>query len=107
VAIDLDDDTHSQRYTETVRVRHLVQRSSVQKRIARLEATHFADRFVLAARWDALFGRVKPLAGLEREREAHMAKRLRALTTEHERIVAVVPAPRFAGVVSRVATDGA
>lgn len=100
--VDLDDASHTDRYTQRMKVRHLVQRSSVHRRTLKRTFEEATDPWDLARQWDRALARVKPLAAIEVEREAVMATGLRTLADRYGRLVAVVPAARFDGVLSRL-----
>lgn len=99
-AIDLDDEAHTDLYTRRVKVHHLVQRASAHKRL--LKAKFPDDAHGFALEWDRILCRVRPLALLEQDREAHMAECIRDLAHDHARLLVVLPAARFAGVVEKL-----
>lgn len=106
-AVDLDDHAHTELYTASVKVRHLVQRASARTKATKMDWSTVADRFALAQQWDAILSKPKPIKAIEVAREVHMAERIEDLARDHGRLLAVVPAARFEGVVSRLRTDGA
>jgi hypothetical protein len=97
-ALDLDDLAHSASYTQAMKVRHLMRATSRRKKALKNGFADAQDPYDLAARWDAALA-VKPMRALEREREAHMAARLRELAGQSRNLLAIVPAARLAGIV--------
>ncbi len=102
VGVDMDDATHSQRFTELVKVRHLVQRGSARKKASRLTQDDAEDAHDLVVQWDAILRSVAPLDLLETEREAALAAAIREACTGKARLLAVVHVARFAGVATRL-----
>jgi pheromone shutdown protein TraB len=100
-AIDLDDLTHSSAYTKGMKVRHLLRASSRRKKALKSTFPEATDAHGLAVAWDAALA-VGPMRDLEREREAHMAARLRAMAATSARLLAIVPVARLAGIVAQL-----
>ena len=100
-ALDLDDDAHTEAHTTRLKMRHLVRMNFARNRMLK-EPFDAPGPYDLAAAWDAREHGIAPLRAIQEAREAHMAERLTALGREHLRILAVVPAPRFAGVLVRL-----
>lgn len=103
-ALDLDDEAHSHLYIRTVGFRHAVRSGFILKKILKEEFPQ-DDPHDLARAWDAYQNRLKPLKAVEAAREAHMAKRLRAVCVGHQRVLAVLPVARFDGVLERLGAD--
>ncbi len=103
--IDLSDEEHTQRFTDSVKVRHLVRRSAVRKRLGKTSAEDAVDPYDLARQWDEQLCTVAPLSDLEQAREDHMAASVRSLATEHKTLLVVLHAARFEGVFTRL-TNG-
>lgn len=99
-AIDLDDAAHAESFTKLVKVRHLMRSNSRERRLLAQEFRGARDAYELVQAWDEEQTTVKPLAAVERLREHHMAVQLRELAARSSRLLAVVPAARFAGVVA-------
>lgn len=97
-ALDLDDVAHSTAYTKGMKVRHLIRSSARRKKALKSTFPEALDAYDLAVRWDAALA-VGPLWALERNREAHMAARLREMAREGGRLLAVVPVARLAGII--------
>ncbi|HJQ93889.1 MAG TPA: hypothetical protein VJ874_06355 [Candidatus Thermoplasmatota archaeon] len=97
-ALDLDDAEHATLYTKHVKFRHVVQSNSIKRRLLK-DGVAGADAYALADAWDAAWTRPKGLREVEEARERHMARRLHECAAEHRRILAVLPAPRLAGVL--------
>lgn len=100
-ALDLDDDTHTEEHTKRLKFRHLVRMNRVRNKMLK-SAFDAPGPYDLAQAWDAREHGIPPLRAIQEEREAHMAKRLEVLAREHASILAVVPAPRFPGIVARL-----
>jgi len=98
-ALDLDDHAYAQEYTRRVKLLHLWAAKPRQKRLLRQEF-QAADAYDLDAQWDRQANAPKPLRELEALREQAMAARIRALAASSRRLLAVVPAARFAGVAA-------
>jgi hypothetical protein len=100
-ALDLGDAEHATLYTKHVKFRHVVQSNSIKRRLLK-DGVAGADAYALADAWDAAWTRPKGLREVEETREAHMAERLRELAAGHRRILAVVQAPRLAGILRQL-----
>lgn len=103
--IDMDDEAHTQLFTDTVKVRHLVQRSSIRKRLGKTTADDAPDAYGLAILWDDALCEIKPLAAIEQARLDHMAAEVRRLAADVERLLVVVHAAKYAGLFTRL-SDG-
>jgi hypothetical protein len=101
-SLDLDDLAHSHAYTERMKVRHLIRSSARRKKALKNDFAGAPDAYALAAAWDASL-ESKPMRQVEALREDHMAMRLRVLAAVSNRLLAVVPVVRLAGVVLRLA----
>ena len=99
--LDLDDAEHATLYTKHVKFRHVVQSNSIKRRLLK-DGVAGADAYALADAWDAAWTRPKGLRVVEETREAHMAGRLLELARGHRRILAVVQAPRLAGILRQL-----
>lgn len=99
--IDLDDASHSAEYVKRVKVRHLWR---APKREAKLLAREFEadDPYALVTQWDAEAHGSRPLREMEMLREEWMARRLIQCCAGKPRVLAVVPAARWKGVVERL-----
>jgi hypothetical protein len=98
--IDVDDASHSAEYVKRVKVRHLWR---APKREARLLAKGFEsapDPYELVRLWDAEAHASRPLREMEALREAWMARRLREVCAGRSRVLALVPAARWQGIVA-------
>lgn len=97
--IDMDEETYTQAYTECVSAMEIILQGRTE---ARLQRTKFRARtpeeFVLE--WDAVVNQAVGFARLQREREAHMAARLRALSRKSARVLAVIEVERVRGVLA-------
>ncbi len=97
-ALDLGDQEHASLYTKHVKFRHVVQSNSIKRRLLKDGVTG-EDAYALSDAWDAAWIRPRGLREVEEARERHMAERLREVARVHRRVLAVVPAPRLAGVL--------
>jgi pheromone shutdown protein TraB len=61
------------------------------------------DAYEVAAAWDAIVNAPRALARVEAERERHMAGRVREEAASRARLLAVLPAARFPGVMAHLA----
>lgn len=107
VAVDLDDETHTALYTRHLKVRHLWKRGRLQDRAMERDFAEAQDAHAFACAWDAALAGMAPLQAVEAAREEAMAGGIDAACKDHARVLAVVPAPRFAGVVTRLSAAGA
>lgn len=101
-AIDLDDAAHAQLYTTSVKFHHVVQSNSIKSRLLK-RGVAGVDAYEVALHWDQAWNRPKGMRVVEEAREAHMAARLRELCATPGNVLAIVPAPRLAGVVRALA----
>lgn len=101
-ALDLDDTEHATTYVERVKVRHLWWAPRREKRLLKENFEECGDAYALAIAWDREVNASKPIRELETLRENRMAARIRELAGKHGRLLAIVPAPRFAGIASRL-----
>lgn len=98
-AIDMDESTYTDAYTRAVSAMELILQGRVHSRLGRkrFRATT-PQEFVLE--WDAEVNRPIGFARLQREREAHMASRLRAVAEDARRVLAVIEVERVKGVLA-------
>ncbi len=98
-ALDLDDATHTEAHTHSLKLRHIVRMNTARNRMLKkpfeAETAH-----ELAVAWDAAEHSVKPLQAIQGLREKHMANQLR--THSHGDTVAIVPIARLAGVLAQL-----
>lgn len=106
VAIDLDDATHADAFTERMKVRHIIRSNRRERAMMDQPFSEAQDAYALAMQWDAEQTRVKPLAEIERLRERHMAMRLRELAGSSARLLAIVPAARLPGILALLNDSG-
>jgi hypothetical protein len=100
-ALDLGDQEHASLYTRHVKFRHVIQSNAIKRRLLK-GGVEGADAYALADAWDAAWTRPRGLREVEVARESHMADRLREVARGHRRVLAVLPAPRLAGIVQRL-----
>ncbi len=98
-AIDLDDAAHTSIVTKELGMLGLWGRSRAERRVLASSFADLHDAHDLAARFDTERAGTRGLRRIEEARETEMARRLRELAAAHARILAVVPAPRLAGVL--------
>lgn len=101
-AIDLDDAAHAQLYTKSVKFHHVIQSNAIKSRLLK-RGVAGADAYEVALNWDNAWNRPKGMRAVESGREAQMANRLRELCAVPGNVLAIVPAPRLAGVVRALA----
>ena len=101
-ALDLDDEAHASVYIRQNKFRHVIRSGRILKRIMKEEFKDADGPHAFAVAWDDYLNSLPSLQGVEASREEHMAQRIQELAKVHDAIVAVVPAPRFAGVVARL-----
>lgn len=94
IAIDMDDATHTDLYTESVKIRHLVQKGRIAKKLEKKPIKH-EDPHEMVRAWDAAQAKVAPIAALERKCEEFMADELKKLEGN---VLAIVHTARRAGV---------
>lgn len=98
-ALDLDEEAYTTAYLRCVSAMELILQGRVEVRLARKKFTAPTPRdFVLA--WDAEVNRAAGFTRLQREREAHMARRLREIAARARRVLAVVEVERSRGVLA-------
>lgn len=101
-ALDLDDEAHASVYIKANRFRDVLRSGRILKRIVKHEFSD-TDPHAFATSWDDFLNALPSLQKVEEARETQMAERLRELARVHQSIVAIIPAPRFAGVRDRLA----
>jgi pheromone shutdown protein TraB len=87
-----------------VKFHHVVQSNAIKSRLLK-RGVEGADAYAVALAWDRAWNRPKGMRVVEEAREAHMAARLRELCAEPGNVLAIVPAPRLAGVVRALAAS--
>jgi hypothetical protein len=103
-AIDLDDHAYAQQYTQRVKFWHVLQSNARAKKVLKIDFPGARDAYELELAWDRGINGREPYAGLEAEREKTMARRLRETASGCQRLLAIVPAARHAGVVRSLGT---
>lgn len=103
-AIDLDDAAHANTYTSSVKFQHVIQSNAIKSSLLK-RGVAGADAYEVALNWDNAWNRPKGMRRVEEAREAHMAARLRELGATPGNVLAIVPAPRLAGVVRALASS--
>lgn len=98
-ALDLDDDTYADAFTEEVSGIQLVRYSLKMRRLAR-RPPKAATAGEFALKWDSDVRKLKGFARLEKRRERKMADSLKAIPVGHTRILAVIELPRLEGVTT-------
>ena len=101
IPMDMDEDAYQDSFTKAISgfdyYRHIF-------RIGRLTKKKFkcktAEEFVLA--WDRYLARIKGFRMLEWNREAFMAEKLRELSKEYTKILAVVEYEREVGIAKKI-----
>lgn len=98
-ALDMDEEAYTDAYTRFVSGMELILQGRVVARLARKRFRAETPRdFVLA--WDAEVNRAPGFTRLQREREAHMARRVREIAAGARRILAIIEVERARGVLA-------
>lgn len=97
-AIDMDDASHTDLYTDSVKVRHLVQKGRIAKRLEKKPPAK-DNPYQLAVAWDTAQCKVRPIAALEAARETHMAAQLQAMPGN---VLAIVHVARLEGIEAKL-----
>lgn len=105
-SLDLDDATHSAEYVQRVKVRHLWMQPRREKWLLAKTFEDAKDAYDLAVAWDREANGSRPLRQIEALREETMARKLTELAPKAKRILAVVPAARFEGIVQLLRASG-
>lgn len=96
--LDMDEDAYTDAYTTHVGAMELILQGRARSRLARKKfRASTPQHFVLE--WDAEVNRSAGFARLQREREAHMAARLREIALTWRRVLAVIEVERIKGVL--------
>ncbi len=97
--IDMDESTYTDAYTQYVSAMELILQGRVQARLRRRRFRASTPRdFVLE--WDQEVNRSVGFARLQRERERHMAARLKKISEAAGRVLAVIEVERVKGVLA-------
>ncbi|MDD3492429.1 MAG: hypothetical protein PHU95_01125 [Candidatus Thermoplasmatota archaeon] len=100
-ALDMDDDRYAQVFTDHVSLLGLLRVSRKNRRVQKRGlAADSPEAFVLE--WDSKVNATKQFRAVEAERERHMAHRLFELAQRYPRILALLPYPRYDGVLSHL-----
>ena len=101
IPIDMDEDDYQDSFIKAVSgldyYRHIFRIRSLQKKKFRCETP---EEFVQA--WDRYLGRIKGFRMLEWNREVFMAEKLRELSKEYDKLLAVVELEREAGIAKKI-----
>jgi len=101
IPIDMDEDAYQESFTKAVSgldyYRHISRVRKLEKKKFKCETP---EEFVLA--WDRYLARIKGFAMLEWNREVFMADKLRDLSKEYKKILAVVEYEREEGVAKKM-----
>jgi len=97
--LDLDEQSYTEAFTKYVSTMELILRGRTEARLRRKRfRAQTPEAFVVE--WDAVVNRAPGYARIEREREAHMASRLRALAAPGGTVLAVIEVERAKGVLA-------
>ncbi len=96
VALDMDDDLHTDVYVAANKFWDVVRNNRMQKKLLAMEFQDAADAHELVRRFDGVQLRLKALRTVEQAREEHMGRQWAAL----EGAVAVVPLARMDGMLA-------
>ncbi len=96
VALDMDDDLHTDVYVAANKFWDVVRNNRMQKKLLAMNFEEAADAHELVRRFDGVQLRLKALRTVEQAREEHMGRQWAAL----EGAVAVVPLARMDGMLA-------
>ncbi len=98
-AIDIDDKTYADIFTENVSIFSLMRHSRKIKKLAKKEfSVSTPEEFVYE--WDREINSIKSFRKIEEEREKKMAENIVKLCKKYRSILAVIPLERYEGVVN-------
>lgn len=98
-ALDLSEEDYAEAYTRCVSTMELLLQGRLESRLLK-KRFHVATPQEFALAWDAEVNRSAGFARLQREREGHIASRLRELASGEGRVLAVVEVERAKGVLT-------
>lgn len=98
-AVDMDEETYADAYTTCVSTMEIILQGRLENRLMK-KRFHVSTPQEFAIAWDAEVNRPVGFARLQREREAFIAGRLRALAEDRARILAVIEVERVKGVLA-------
>lgn len=97
--VDLDEEAYTDAYVECVSTMELLLQGRMETRLAKRKfRANTPEEFVLE--WDAEVNRTTGFARLQRQREEHMASRLREIAGKAPRVLAVIEVERVRGVLA-------
>lgn len=94
VAVDMDDSAHTDLYTQSVKIRHLIHKGRIANKLEKTPITR-EDPHEMVQAWDAAQAKVAPIAALEKKCEEYMAAEIKKLDGI---VLAIVHTARRAGV---------
>ncbi len=98
-ALDLSEEDYTDAYTRNVTTMELLLQGRMENRLLKKRfRVSTPQQFALA--WDAEVNRTAGFARLQRERETHMAARIRELANARDRVFAVIEVDRVKGVLA-------
>jgi hypothetical protein len=98
-ALDLSEEDYADAYTRNVTAMELLLQGRMESRLLKRRfRVSTPQEFAIA--WDAEVNRTSGFARLQREREEHIAKRLRELAQSKGRVLAVIEVERVKGVLA-------
>jgi hypothetical protein len=106
VAIDMNETDYANAFCDSISTPGLVFHSVRWRWLKRkrFRAATNARQFVLA--WDRAVNSLKGFRNLEDRREEHMARRLLAMSRDHQNVLAILELERMDGVVRRLNSGG-
>jgi len=104
--LDMDEESYSKVYCDLITTFELLREGrKARKAMKKSFDMSSAESFVLS--WDAFVNSSKGFRELTKLREKYMANRIKLLTKDSERLLAVIEAERISGIVSVLeASDG-
>jgi pheromone shutdown protein TraB len=101
--LDLGDEQYAQLFTKNISILGLLRSSRKNKKAWKQEFLA-ENPEAFAIEWDKFINASKQFKTIEKERERHMAERLFEVAKQYDRILAVLPYPRFDGILEYLST---
>ncbi len=98
-ALDFSEEDYTDAYTRNVTTMELLLQGRMETRLLK-KRFRVSTPKEFAVAWDAEVNRTAGFARLQRERETHMAERLRELANPRARVFAVIEVERVKGVLA-------
>jgi len=102
--LDMDEESYSKVYCDMIRTLELLREGKLARK-AMKKKFDMSSPEAFAVSWDAFVNDTKGFRELTRLREKYMANRIRLLSKDSKRMLAVVETERIKGVISILSTD--